>query len=214
MGKALSRRSAALALAACLFLPASLFAQDNAGKLVILILGPPGGGKTTQSKNLSRKYKIPSYSMSWILNQESGWVKNQYKKSLSLPMATGDFVNDELANQLVSKHITTKKARNGFILDGYPRSLKQAQYLETTLRELGLPQPIVIDLKVPEAMAAERLRKRGKKQDKPEIIEMRMADYRIEADFIHEHYKSVLRAVDGTPSASQVWPAVQKAVEQ
>jgi adenylate kinase len=213
MEKICLRRGLILGLAGLVLSPGSVLAQQNQQKIVFLMLGPPGVGKTTQAQNLSRKFRIPSYSLATILNKESGWVKNQYKKSLSLPMSTGDFVSDELANQLIEKHITTKKAQNGFILDGYPRSLQQAKYFETTLKNLGLPSPVIIHLTVPDNVAVERLVKRGKKQDKPEIIEARMQDYRAEAKVILEYYKGRVKVVDGVPSQGQVWSAIQKAIQ-
>ncbi len=183
-------------------------------KLVILMLGAPGSGKTTQAGRLSRKYKIPALSMATILNKESGWVKDRYKKSLRLPMATGDVIGDELANQLVEKHIRTKKARNGFILDGYPRTGKQAEYFERTLAELGLPEPIVLHLDIPEKVAVQRLLGRGKRQDKPERVEARMAEYRAEAEFLLKHYAGRIRRIDGTGTRDQVWRRVERAVEE
>ena len=209
MGISLLRRgllAAMLALAATSVLPAQ-------PKMVILLLGGPGSGKTTQAENLSRKYNLPSYSMATIFKKESGWVKDKYKKRLGVPMATGEVLSDEISNQLVEKYITRKKAQNGFILDGYPRSLQQAKYLETTLTNLGLPDPVVIHLSVPDEVAVQRLTSRGKRQDKPEIIQTRMQDYHTEAEFILEHYKGRVKLVDGAPSQGQVWSAIQKAIQ-
>jgi len=195
-------------------MPAVLFGQNTppAKKIVVLLLGAPGSGKTTQAKNLSRKYKIPSYSMATILKKEAGWVKTKFKKNMSVLTATGDFLNDELANQLVEKYIITKKARNGFIMDGYPRSLKQALYFENTLKQLGLPAPVVVHLNVPDQIARERLAKRGQKQDKPEIIDQRFADYHAEAKFLVGHYQGRIHTIDGTASIPQVWQSIEEAM--
>ena len=210
-----TRRGLLGVVAAAVLLPgAAVAAKPAPQKLVILMLGAPGSGKTTQAERLSRKYKIPAFSMATIFRKESGWVKDRYKKSLRLPMATGDVLGDELANQLVEKHIRTKKAQNGFILDGYPRTAKQAEYFERTLSELGLPEPIVIHLDVPEEVAARRLLDRGKRQDKPEMIEARMAEYRAEAEFLMRHYRGRVRRVDGAGSRDEVWRRVQQAVEE
>lgn len=208
------RRFLAGASAAPLLGRAASGQQKAPEKKVILMLGPPGSGKTTQADNLKRKYGIPSYSMASILKRESGWVKDQYKKSLGVPIATGDIIGDELASQLVEKYITRKEAQNGFILDGYPRNLRQAEYLDATLERLGLPRPMVVHLAVPDAVAVERMRNRNQKQDSPEIIAQRMADYHAEAKFLTGRYKDRLRTVDGTPSRKEVWLQVDGAVRE
>ena len=72
-------------------------------------------------------------------------------------LESGDFVSDEVANTLVGKYISQKKASKGFILDGYPATAKQAEYLEATLEQMGLPDPMVVHLQVPDAVAVDRM---------------------------------------------------------
>lgn len=212
MGNSTLRRAFLASAAMALALPALILAQGNPQKIVVLMLGGPGSGKTTQASNLSGKYKVPSYSMATIFKKESGWVKDKYKKRLGVPMATGDVLSDEISNQLVEKYITQKKAQNGFILDGYPRNATQAKYFDDTLKVLGLPAPVIIHLSIPEDVARQRLGTRGGKQDKPEMIDQRMAEYREEKDFLIGHYKGRLHNIDGTPSKGAVWSAIQKAM--
>ncbi len=213
MGNSTLRRAFLAGAALVLAAPTMMLAQVSQQKIVILMLGGPGSGKTTQAKNLSGKYKVPSYSMATIFKKESGWVKDKYKKSLGVPMATGEVLNDEISNQLVEKYITRKKAQNGFILDGYPRTAQQAKYFDDTLKVLGLPEPVIIHLSISEELARQRLASRGGKQDKPEMIDQRMADYRAEKDFLIGHYEGRLRNIDGTPGRGAVWSAIQKAMK-
>ena len=211
----MSRSVWALALAVLVAagaLPAD--AQQGSEKLVVLIVGKPGSGKTTQARKISKQYRIPSYSMAEILTKELGWVKTRFKKDMGVLVVSGDLVNDETANQLVTKYISQKKAANGFILDGYPTTSVQAAYLKAELLTLGLPPPVVIHLELPEPVAEQRMLRRKRKDDTPENIRRRLGEYRVE----EERLLSVLdpawvHNVDGTPSEQEVWRAVQSALK-
>jgi adenylate kinase len=211
MSEGITRRAFAAAAAGV----AGIRVARGAGareKVVILLLGAPGSGKTTQAKNLSRKYNVPALSMSDILKKESGWVKTELKKNLGAHLASGDLVNDEMANSLVEKYISKGKALDGFILDGYPKTARQAEYLEATLLRRGLPEPLVLHLAVPDNIAIERMERRGRADDKPEIIKGRLADYHAEEKFLLNRYRSRLRTVDGTPAEAAVWREIEKAL--
>ena len=188
-------------------------AQPGREKLVVLMVGKPGSGKTTQARKISRQYKVPSYSMAEILNKELGWVKTKLKKEMGVLVASGDLVNDETANQLVTKYISQKKAQNGFILDGYPATSVQAAYLAGELKLRGLPPPVVIHLELSDAVAEQRMLRRKRKDDTPENIRRRLGEYRLEEDrllsvldpaWVHE--------VDGSQSEQDVWRAIQSAL--
>ncbi|MCW5980249.1 MAG: nucleoside monophosphate kinase [Bryobacteraceae bacterium] len=186
--------------------------QPRGEKAVFLLLGPPGSGKTTQARNLSRQYGVPSISMSDILKKEAGWVKTPLKKGMKAHLESGDFVSDELANTLIEKHIAQKRAERGFILDGYPATVKQAEYLENTLKERGLPAPVVIHLEAPDKVVIDRMNNRGRADDNPATIERRIADYHREAEIILARYGSRTRSVDATQSPDAVWRDIRQAL--
>ena len=108
-------------------------------KMVVLLIGPPGAGKTTQARKISRKYRIPSISMSDLLQKDAGWGKAGSKKVLQAQMESGELVNDETADLLVRKRLFLKDAERGFILDGYPANAAQADNLGKLLQERNLP---------------------------------------------------------------------------
>lgn len=190
-------------------LPA-LAGSPAAESRVIILLGPPGSGKTTQSAFLSRKYHIPAISASDLLKKSHG-RKSKLSKPLEIGTASGDLVNDDALNELFRSRVEKPDALHGFILDGYPASEKQAAYLAALLSERQLPQPTVIVLDAPDAVVKQRMERRRRVDDRPAIIERRLADYRREEQFIVGYYgpgqsagNARLFHVDGTRSEAEV----------
>ena len=120
-----------------------------------ILLGAPGSGKGTQGATLSELYRIPTISTGDLLRAEisAGTPLGRQAKSV---IAAGDLVGDEFVNILVSKRIEDADCGHGFLLDGYPRSRAQAEFLDGLLAERRLPEPSVLHLDVP----LELLRKR------------------------------------------------------
>ena len=115
----------------------------------ILFLGAPGCGKGTQSKKIIKKYNIPQISTGDLLREEikSGSEIGEEIKSI---MSTGQFVSDDLVVSLVSKKIDSQECENGFILDGFPRNISQANNLDRMFEEKNLCLDHVILIDVPE----------------------------------------------------------------
>ena len=115
----------------------------------ILFLGAPGCGKGTQSKKIIKKYNIPQISTGDLLREEikSGSEIGEEIKSI---MSTGQFVSDDLVVSLVSKKIDSPECGNGFILDGFPRNISQANNLDRMFEEKNLCLDHVILIDVPE----------------------------------------------------------------
>jgi adenylate kinase len=192
-------------------LSVSAFSQS---KMVVLLIGPPGAGKTTQAKKISRKYHVPSISLSDLLKKDAGWGKAGNKKILRAQMESGELVNDETADRLVGKRLYLKDAENGFILDGYPANAAQADKLGVMLKERGLPQPVVILLDTPDDVVRERMKKRHQADDTPEMIEHRLKEYHASANFLLERYPGAqLKKIDGARSEDQVWRDVEQALK-
>src|ERR1044072_2418929 len=203
------QRLTAIAALCMLFCTAAL----AEARMVVLLIGPPGGGKTTQARIISRKYHIPSISMSDLLKKDAGWGTAGSKKVLRAQMESGELVDDETANRLMTKRLYLKDAENGFILGGYPQNGAQADKLGGMLKERGLPQPMVIYLDTPDDVVRERMKKRRQADDTQEMIEHRLKEYRSNANFLLERYPGErLKKIDGARSEDQVWRDVEQAL--
>ena len=180
----------------------------------MILLGPPGGGKTTQAKFISRNYGIPSISMAGLLKKQFGGKvagSKRAKKQHAATIESGDLVSDEMANDLVGNRVAQRDALNGFILDGYPRTAGQAKFLDRLLSERGLPAPTVLHLEVPDPVALERMKERGRADDQPEIMQRRLEEYHAEVKAVLDWYgEGSLHRIDGTLVPKSVSSEIEK----
>ena len=172
--------------------------------LVFVILGPPGSGKTVQSRLLGKKYKIPVVAVSDLIKSEMG-THSRLADSLQIGVASGALVNDDAANELIHARLLGAHTARGFILDGYPLTESQARFFDDFLKKNSLPLPKVILLEVPDDLVKKRMTARRRVDDKPEIIDARIAQYRTDAQMLTNWYaqENVLR-VDATKTVAEV----------
>lgn len=114
---------------------------------ILLLLGPPGCGKGTQAERLARHFQIPAISTGEMIRGEikAGTELGRIAAGVTI---TGGLLSDDLVNKIVRSRITQPDCSHGFMLDGYPRTVDQAQYLGALLDELGCPQPTVVHIDV------------------------------------------------------------------
>jgi adenylate kinase len=188
-------------------------AAPTDSRLVVLLIGPPGAGKTTQAHKLSRKYSIPSITMADLLKKDAGWGKMGSKKIVKAEVESGELANDETADLLMRKRLLLDDARHGFVLDGYPATAGEADKLDAMLKERGLPAPLIIYLAVPDDVARQRMQRRHRADDSPDMIEHRLADYHKEAAFLLERYREApLHKIDGSQDEQHVWHDIEQAL--
>lgn len=189
----------------------SLGQPSPAAPLVVLLLGPPGGGKGTQSEFITKRFGIPAVSTGELLRAEVK-ADTPLGRQIQGSMAKGELVADEVVNSLVAKRIAEPSARKGFILDGYPRTASQAAYLDRLLAERGLPKPAVIVLEVPEQEIVNRLLARGRADDKPDVIRGRIRVYEKESAPILKHYPNHHR-IDGAGAPEEVFRRIERILQ-
>lgn len=203
----LSRYTIGLVIAA-----APVWAQLRPAQIVVLI-GPPGSGKSVQAKLLSDSYKVPAISMAALLKQELG-KRIPLAKALASSLASGELVSDDAANQVIKTRLLRPDAGRGFILDGYPTTDKQAAALDEFLAEQSFPKPIVVILEAPDSVLRQRMTSRRRADDTTENIDRRIREYRNLEAFAEKRYGSdnTIR-VDGTGSVQTVAFAIAQQIE-
>ena len=177
---------------------------------VIVLLGPPGAGKSTQAKALSRELLLPAISAAELLKKSHG-KKDQISRALKVPLASGELVNEETLNQLVEARVAKRDALGGFILDGYPVSPGQGEFLGALVKTRGLAEPVILHLQAPDAVVKQRMQQRGRADDLPAVIERRIADYRRFEQTVLDHYaKGKLHHIDATKSEKEITGEIRK----
>ncbi len=175
----------------------------------LIIMGPPGAGKGTQASSIADKYSIPAISTGDIFRAN---IKNQTDlgRRVEQVLASGGYVPDEVTNEIVKDRLGWQDATNGFLLDGYPRTTGQVDFLDTFLAGMGHPLDGVIELTVDEDAVVDRLLKRahveGRADDSEAVIRERQAIYRAETAPLIELYEKhgVLLKVDGMGEVDEV----------
>jgi adenylate kinase len=177
----------------------------------ILLLGPPGAGKGTQAEKLSEKLGIPQISTGELFRRN---IDNGTKLGLEAKryLDAGDLVPSELTNQLVDDRLDDPDAANGFILDGYPRSVEQAKALHEMLERRGTDIDAVVEFRVSEDELFHRLKGRGRADDTDDVIVNRMKVYRDETAPLLEYYRGELKTVDAVGTVDEVFARALQAL--
>lgn len=186
----------------------------------ILLLGPQGSGKGTQAKRIAAEYEIPHIATGDILRAaiEQGTELGRRVKPI---VDAGELVPDELVVALIRERLGEDDAREGFILDGFPRTMPQALALDAMLREIGRGLTVIFALQLSEEVCIERLLKRaveeGRSDDTPEAIAKRLRRYYEETEPLIEHYRATTGRVvfiHADRTVDQVFAEIQTALDQ
>lgn len=185
----------------------------------LILLGPPGAGKGTQSARIVDRLGVPQLSTGDMLRAAVAAQTPIGLKARDV-MARGELVSDYIVVGIVADRIEEADAKSGFILDGFPRTVAQAEALDVMLTEKGMGLDAVIELKVDEASLVERIARRAaetlargepvRKDDNPDAFKTRLVAYRQQTAPLSQYYagRGLLRQTDGMAPIDTVTKAV------
>jgi adenylate kinase len=186
----------------------------------LILLGPPGAGKGTQAKALIAAYGIPQLSTGDILRSAIA-QKTPMGLAAKEVMDRGDLVSDEIVNGIVSERLDSDDCRPGFILDGFPRTIPQAEALEQMLQQKGMALDAVVEMTADSDELVRRIVNRARESgtargdDNVEVVRKRLEVYREQTAPLVEYYRGhgLIRSVDGMLPVDEVTNAIRAAVE-
>ena len=163
----------------------------------VLVLGPQGSGKGTQAKRIARDYGIPHLSTGEMFRALD--VTTPLGLEVSETMARGELVPDGITIRMIQERLAQDDAREGFILDGFPRNLVQAEALDQMLDEIGRTLDVIfffdLDDETAKTRATGRAHQEGRLDDTPESIERRLSLYHEQTKPVVEHYRTTGKLV-------------------
>jgi adenylate kinase len=181
----------------------------------IIIFGPPGAGKGTQAKLISEEYEIPHLSTGEIFRTA---IKNETPlgKEVKSILDSGDLVPDAKVVGLVEEELKKEKYEDGYVLDGFPRTVPQAEAFDEILEEKNKSLYAFLQLQVPEEELIDRILSRGegRSDDTPEKIKNRLNVYWEETQPVLNYYQeqNVVEEIDGVGSIEEIFRRIKKAL--
>jgi adenylate kinase len=181
----------------------------------IILFGPPGAGKGTQAEKLARHFEIPQLSTGNIFREN---IKNETPlgKKVKSILDAGKLVPDETVVDLVAGELNKEIYKNGVILDGFPRTVSQAEALDQYLDKKDQKVDFFLTLDVPEEELIERILSRGegRSDDTPDKIKTRLQVYRDETEPVLNYYseKGAVKEVDGVGSVEEIFNRIVNSV--
>jgi adenylate kinase len=184
----------------------------------LLLLGPQGSGKGTQGKRIAAEYGIPHVATGDMFRAAIA-ARSAVGRRVEPLLASGRLVDDELTIALIEERLGHDDAREGFVLDGFPRNLAQAVALDTMLLGIGRALDAILFFDLPEQVSRERLlrraREEGRPDDTPEVIDRRLATYHAETEPVVEHYRATgkLIPLHAGRSVGDVFAEIQRSLD-
>lgn len=181
----------------------------------LVLLGPPGAGKGTQSAWLIDYLKVPHLSTGDML-RAAARHDDPVGREVAQALETGKLVSDEIVLDIVHHRLLEPDCAGGYLFDGFPRTLVQAEALDAQLDRDGTPLDAVLELAVDEARLVQRLIGRGREDDRAGVIPQRLQIYRRQTAPLLNYYfhRGLLRSIDGTGTPEQVTDQIKRIVDR
>ncbi len=181
----------------------------------IVFIGPPGAGKGTQAERLIETYRMAHLSTGDMLRAARDAQTDVGKKADEY-MSAGQLVPDEIIVGVIADRLGEPDCQGGYLLDGFPRTIAQAEALDVMLAEKGTPLDVVLELRVPEEELFTRLAGRGRADDTPDVIRQRLVAYRQQTEPLLEYYgqRSLLQTVDGLGTVEDIFDRSKAVLDQ
>ena len=183
----------------------------------ILVLGPQGSGKGTQAKRISEEHEIPHVSTGDMFRALDG--RSDLGREVNEIMERGDLVPDDVTVRMIRGRLAEDDAGRGFVLDGFPRNLPQAEALDAMLRDIDRRLDVIFFFDLDDETAKERALGRaheeGRADDTPETIARRLAIYHDQTEPVVEYYRTSGKLVPlhAARSVEEVYSEIRKALE-
>jgi adenylate kinase len=185
----------------------------------ILLLGPQGAGKGTQGRLIAAEHGIPHVATGDMLRAAMD-ADTELGRRVKPIYDGGHLVPDDLMIALIRERLGEEDAREGFVLDGFPRTMPQAEALEEMLREIARDLDVVFEFQLDDAVGVERMLRRaaqeGRADDTPEAIDERLRLYHLETEPLIEYYRARgnLVGIHADRPVQDVFREIQQALEQ
>ncbi|MPZ83722.1 MAG: adenylate kinase [Actinophytocola sp.] len=177
----------------------------------MVLVGPPGAGKGTQADALSARLDIPHISTGELFRAHIG-AATELGRKVKKYLDEGHLVPDEITNQMLVERLDDADTVDGFLLDGFPRNVGQADVLSKVLAESDKKLDAVVQLQVDDEVVVGRLLARGRADDNEDVIRNRQRVYRAETAPLLDYYRDILVTVDGVGEVDEITNRVLSAL--
>lgn len=181
----------------------------------VVFVGPPGAGKGTQAEKIVAKYGLLHLSTGDMLRAARD-AKTPIGLKAEEYMSAGQLVPDEVIVGIIKERLAQPDTERGFLLDGFPRTVVQAEELDKALAADGSSLDVVLELRVPDEELFTRLASRGRADDKPEVIRQRLVAYHGQTEPLVEYYGKAgnLKTIDGLGSIDDIFTRVEAVLDE